>query len=267
MPTTAEYRRLSAILREMERRKNLPPKETEPKEFSELRKQEEQILFAFFEKKITVPPLPSDVTLDKMKTWERQGFKLHYLPQEDMKKNKHLQAWKKQPNYTQYLEASKLPADLMILKEGWALVDTRQKPTYDNGNQMYQHDILAPVLAELRKNIIQNFKHPSSRFNLSSDELENPEVLNAFAEAYGVKPNQITIQKSIEFNVLGNIHHPEWGKPPSNCSEWFSDLYDSGQYRLDSGNSDGGGLSYVSMSSRDSRHGGIGFRALVRFSQ
>lgn len=193
------------------------------------------------------------------------GMKLRYLPPEDMKKNEHLANWTKKPDYKTYVTESKLPMDIMVLKGGWVLVDTRQKPTYDDGNQMYQNDILAPVLEELRKNgVIQNYKHPKSRFNLSPEELEKPEVIAAFAKAYGVKPHQITIQKEIEFNVIGNMHHPEWDK--TNCSERFGDRYDAGRRRLYGGNSVDGGLSYVNWSVRGNRFVSIGFRVLVRFS-
>jgi len=68
----------------------------------------------------------------------------------------------------------------------------------------------------------------------------------------------------IEFNILGNIHHPEWGE--SNCSEWFSDQYKAGLRRLLGGDSDFGGLAYVYSDDPVNRHGGIGFRALGRFS-
>ena len=275
MPTTAEYRRLSAILREMERRESQPlPEETESQEFASLRSKEAASLEKFFEKKISVPQLPPEVTADKVKRWESMGLKLHFLPEEDMKDKTHLKNWKKQPDYKTYVDATKLPADVMTLKGGWVLVDTRQKPEYANGDQMYQNDFLAPVLEALNKQgVIKQRKtdgtalDPKSRFGLSPEELEKPEVIAAFAKAYGVKPEQITIQREIEFNVLGNMYHPEWGEAPSNCSEWFGDPYDAGLRRLYGGRSDSGGLPYVNWFTRASRSDHLGFRVLVRFSR
>ena len=225
---------------------------------------EQQKLHDFFGRDIEVPPLPEGITAEQVQAWEAQHLKLHYLPLIDMSKED-IEGWIK-PDF-KYLTESDLPKDAMLLPGSWLLVDERPKPKYESGNQQYDNDtdFLGPVLEELRqKGLIQSFKHPGSRFYISPQELENPAVIEAIARAYNLKPEQITLPRMIEFNVLGNIHHPEWGE--SNCSEWFSDQYKAGLERLYGGRSDYGGLAYVYSLDPDDRNDFIGFRALGRFS-
>ena len=234
-------------------------------ELSVIMEHEKQKLREFFGRDIAVPPLPEGITLEQVQAWEKQHLKLHYLPPIDMAKETELEHWIK-PDY-QYINESDLPKDAMLLPGSWLLVDERPKPKYESGNQQYDNDtdFLGPVLEELRqKGLIQSFKHPGSRFYISPQELENPAVIEAIARAYNLKPEQITLPRMIEFNVLGNIHHPEWGE--SNCSEWFSDQHKAGLKRLDGGNSVNGGLAYVGSRGPGVRSGNIGFRALGRFS-
>jgi len=168
----------------------------------------------------------------------------------------------------QYITESDLPKDAMKLPGCWVLADAREKPEYTDGNQMYKddEDFLGPVLEGLRsEGLIGQFKHSQSRFNISPKEMEIPEVIAAIAEACGLEPEQISVPRMIEFNILGNIHHPEWGKPPSNCGEWFSDKYAANQGRLFAGFSDFGGFAGVNWRNAVSRYDNAGFRFLGRF--
>ena len=230
--------------------------------------QEGQKLEAFFGRKIEVPPLPEEITPERIEQWEKQKLELHYLPPIDMSKEHELTTWKKEPDFG-YLTKSDLPEGVMILFSGWVLVDAREKPQYDKGNQMYKddEDFLGSVLEELRdRGLIEESNNPQSRFNILLQELEKPEVIAALAAACKLKPEQITIPRLIEFNILGNIYHPEWGEEPSNCSEWFADKYQAGQFRMRGGDSDSGGLECVRWFSPDIRSSQIGFRILARFS-
>jgi len=233
-------------------------------ELSAIIEHEQQKLHDFFGRDIAVPPLPEGITVEQIKAWEAQHLKLHYLPLIDMSKED-IEGWIK-PDF-QHLTESDLPKDAMLLPGSWLLVDERPKPAFESGNQQYDNDtdFLGPVLQELRdKDLIQAFKHPGSRFNISPQELENPAVIEAIARAYNLKPEQITLPRMIEFNILGNIHHPEWGE--SNCSEWFSDQHKAGLGRLRGGRSGLGGLACVLSDDPDYRLDVIGFRALGRFS-
>ena len=85
--------------------------------------------------------------------------------------------------------------------------------------------------------------------------------MNAFAEALDLKPGQASLTETIVWNVLANIHHPEWGT--TDTSEWQKETRGSGG-RLVSGGSDNGGASGVDGGGRP--HGRVGFRPLGRFS-
>ena len=226
----------------------------------------QKILFDFFGENFDIPPIPDTITNEQLELWEKNNLSLRWLPRLDMKRYEDLPAWKKKPNYAQYLDAQKIPDNITTLQGGWMLVDTRDKPGYNNGTQMYEDDFLGPTIAELRaKGIIAPYeKNLQSRFNVSPEELEKPEVIQAFAKAYGLPPNQLFLQRSMEFNLIGNMTNQQWDT--TNTSEWFGDRYDAGQSRLLGGFSDNGGLSYVGWYHRDDRNSFVGFRLLGRFS-
>ncbi len=233
-------------------------------------------LSEFFGRMIEVPDLPEGITLEKMWEWERKRLELHYLPPVDMSEESP-EGWVR-PDFRN-IDPKQLPPGAMLLPGCWVLVDGRPKPKYEDGDQYYKddEDLLEPVLIKLRKRgLIEGFRHVLSRFNVSPEELEKPEVATAFAEAMGLaNPNRefpnpnpqaaVSLPRMIEFNVLGNLYHPEWGRPPSDCYEWFSDRHQGGRRRLRGGYSDGGGLAYVYWGHPVYRDGRTGFRTLGRF--
>ncbi|MFH1704829.1 MAG: hypothetical protein ABH861_02530, partial [Patescibacteria group bacterium] len=136
------------------------------------------------------------------------------------------------------------------------------------GNQMYDKDPLATALEDLnRRGLISQVKsdgtalNPASRFGLKPADFEKPEVIAALAEALDITTDQFSITETIVWNVLANIHHPEWGT--TNTAEWQKEKLGSGK-RLISGGSGYGGASCVDWG------GGaidfVGFRPLARFS-
>ena len=86
----------------------------------------------------------------------------------------------------------------------------------------------------------------------------------AAAEILGVDKERIRVPKEIEFNIVGNLHHPEWGE--TNTSEWLYDTFEGG-HRLLGGYSDGGGLADVDGCRPDDHLDDIGFRLLAEFPQ
>src|SRR3989344_4081304 len=237
---------------------------------SELMKQEAAKLSAFFGESIPVPPLPREITPERIKNWERLGFELHYLPPMDMTEDADFPGWEKKPRRWFYEEIAdgRIAKDATMLPGAWVLVDGRQKPDYAKGAQMYDHDPLAPVLEDLnRRGVISqsNFDEtkldPRSRFGLSPADFTKPEVMNAFAKALDLKPGQASLTETIVWNVLANIHHPEWGT--TDTTEWQKETSGSGG-RLISGRCGYGGASGVGWGGRP--FGRVGFRPLGRFS-
>ncbi len=204
--------------------------------FEKLRSQEQEILSRFFEQTIEVPPLPKEITLERIKAWEEKRLALHYLPEMDMRKflNKDgtskLKEWKKVLIYSEYFDRSTLRSDNFLLKGGWILLDSRKKPVRDTVYE-YDEDFLAPILTELnKKGIIEQRRStrgdllpPSSRFGLSPNELSKPEVIHALAEASNLSPSELALPRSIEMNILSHLHHT-YDSATSGC-EWFADSY------------------------------------------
>jgi len=233
---------------------------------NKLIKQEKEALLKYFGKAIDVPPIPAEITKEKMEFWKQNQFELHYSPGIEIKQTDNFPGQKKKlyDNFYNWIAESKISPDTNKLPTGWFLIDTRPKPQYDNGDQMFTNDILAPVLEELRKDgLIKNYKKTGSRFNVSHDELNILEVKNAFAKALRVKAEHIDLPPAAIYNYLGNAFYPVWGE--TNTWEWFKEKFKRG-FRLSGGRSDGGGLSDVGCGSSGYRGGYLGFRLLVRFS-
>ncbi len=236
-----------------------------------LRSTESRNLSTFFEKQIDVPPVPAEFTPERLEKWEQLGLEVHYIPPEKMTKGRKLKKWKKRPNdwFYQQISEGKLPPTALELPAGWYVLDGRSKPSYQEGDQMYENDPLADALRELnRRGLISQTNYdkskqldPSSRFGLSPDDFEKSEVINALAEALDIPPANLSLPPAILSNFLANLYHPEWGE--TDTSEWQKETYGSGT-RLVAGSSDHGGASYVSW--HDRAYAYFGFRPLGRFS-
>lgn len=238
-----------------------------PEIFRDLIKIEKIKLKEFFGYDIDVPKIPKEITIERLEKWQKQGLELHYLPDINMTEDKDFPGWskgKRPENLYQYIKNGKVDKDATNLPGKWVLIDVRAKPQYDDGNQMYDNDILGPVIKELReKGLIYDCKQKDSRAYISWDDLNKDEVKKAFAKVLDAKPENIRLPRAIEWNVLGNLHHGDWGK--TNTWEWFEDKHGSGN-RLFGGLSDYGGLMCVDSDSSGFGSDDLGFRPLVCFS-
>jgi hypothetical protein len=240
----------------------------EAMEFRELVERETESLRNFFGYDVEVPSLPDEVTPERYEKWKEMGFELHYLPAEEMKKDSNFPGWKTKPRdwFYENIKNKKVDADAATLPAAWVLSDTREKPQYQDGKQMYENDILAETLEDLRKKkVITDFEVKGSRFRISWDELHKPEVKKAIAEALDVPEDSLRLPRAIEWNYLGNAYHPKWGE--TDTWEWFEDSLEKGARRLDGGHSGDGGLSFVSWDAPSDRYDDLGFRPQVVFSR
>ncbi|GEM_PF-5470881 len=171
--------------------------------------------------------------------------------------------------FWEQMEKGTIDQDAGKLPGMWVLLDSTQKPNYDDGRQMYEEDALFPVLKrgreEGRIQITDWTKHVpvGSRFGVSADEV-NTFALPEVATLLGVKREQVSMPREIEFNVAGNARHPEWGQ--TNTWEWMADRFGVGG-RLVGGVSGHGGLADVRHIASDYRNRFIGFRFQVAFPQ
>lgn len=225
-----------------------------------------------FRRDLEVPQPPAEL-FETLQNFAERGItkfdETYYLP--GLRLTQDDQLWKgrgkvKPGNYFwQHIENGNFPSDVTVLEEGWYIGDKRGKPMYQNGQQRYgEDDYMEPLMAHLRtSNRIQKYSRvPNySRFGASPEEIEGV-ILPTFAEmseARGIVRNR----RYIEFNVRGNMVHPEWGQ--TNIWEWFGDPVFAGAYRLFGGDSDGGGLADVHDSSVGDRNDVTGFSPVVYF--
>ncbi len=222
---------------------------------------EEAILSSKFKRRVEVPALPDWITLEKMEEWERKRLELHYLPPFDMSEESP-EGWVKP--HVRHIDLEKMPPDFMVLPGCWVVCDGRPKPKYENSDTMYEDDeeFLSPVLEGLVKARLINKwgLNPKSRFFVSLYDLNKPEVMAALAGAYGLKPGDVAVQRMVEFNALGNLHHPEWGEPSSESAEWFNEKVLDGEYKVYGGDGRSGGLSSLFNVYPGENVNGIAFR-------
>ncbi len=228
---------------------------------------EKQAVSAFFGKDIAVSEPPAELfqTLEQMSKIGITGFEPHFLPQVSLTEKSKIPGWKVKPEswFWQKIKEGKISKDAATLQEGWYLVDKRKKPNYDNGQQRYDNDYAEPIMADLRKTgKIQKYSSVPdiSRFGASPEEIEQV-ILPEAVRITGTK-GDLTAKRYIEFNVWGNMFHPEWGQ--TNTLEWFADRFGDSS-RLYGGYSVAGGLTSVHDVWSGHRHGDVAFSPVVRF--
>ena len=228
---------------------------------------------SFLGKDTIVPTPPQELSVAMLKAKEIgwTQAEAHFFPKIEFEQDSNFPGWTVKPEewYWQQIKTGTVAKDAATLEEGWIIIDGSQKPQYKDGKQMYENDPFTLLLTQLRKE--GKIQVPdwcrdipkASRFGVSDDELRGS-VNPANANLLGVQPEeQVRVPKEIEFNVLGNLYHPEWGK--TNTWEWLEDKFEDGN-RLIGGNSDSGGLARVNGHASDNRDNFLGFRPLVVFS-
>lgn len=238
----------------------------------ELITQKKEAWKQFLGKEIDVPQPPQQLLEVASRAQEHgiTSFEAHFLPKMEFKQNSRFPLWQIRPEDRcfQMIKEGRVAKDTAKLPGVWVLIDSTQKPNYDYGKQLYQNDGFGTILADLREEGIiavpESYKHVpnTSRFAVTPDERE-AHFNTRLAQILAINPSQVRIVREIEFNVIGNIHHPEWGQ--TNTLEWFDDSF-GGDGRLYGGCSGLGGLAHVSCYWSDGRYDIIGFRPLVEFS-
>lgn len=240
--------------------------------FADLIKCEKKKLEKFFGQKIEVSAPPREITKKRLKKWKQQGFELHYLPDAIMSADKDYPGWKYKPfslfDYVREREIANIPEGMnektLTLSAGWILIDGRKMPDLDEDSPMYENDILGDVIAKLRtENMIEPYGNTKSRYNITWEELNKNETKEVFALVLGVDSQQIDLPRAIEWNVIGNLHHQQWGK--TQCQEWFKEVHIAGG-PFCGGYISSGGISGIYW---ENGHGiwNTGFRLIVHFPE
>jgi hypothetical protein len=198
---------------------------------------------------------------EKIEDWRRLGLEPHFLPEVVMAHNDSYLTWKVKLEKWYYLKTDQgkilrsINGNLVAEKEPFklegiiVLIDTRLKPAYEGGKQMYEDDnLLGPVIEELRKEgKIAKYEYgpQSSRFGLSSNEWEGY-VKPVLAEKLSLKPNQIRLERTIEANVIPQLYPYMCRKDDggTNTWIWYEEFFGSDDCRLHGGLSGRFGLAF-----------------------
>lgn len=184
----------------------------------------------FFGKEINIPNPPPKL-LEVLKKAEQEGLGLeaHYLPPFSFRKDSKIKGWEVRPEewFWQKINEGEIDSEATKIDRGWILVGTNRGGFGRSWDDVHQDDL--------------------------------PRLANKL----GVENSQVRLPKEIEFNVLGNVFHPEWGQDYK--WEWFEDNFGGGD-RLLGGRSGKGGLADVRCDWPGHRPNDVGFRPLVVFS-
>jgi len=216
---------------------------------------------------------------EKLMAWLALGLEPHFLPKVEMSREVQFPGWKVKPNdwFWQQLQAGKILRDRngelvaakVVKLEGiTVLIDTRLKPRYKSGKQMWESDtLLGPILIQLReKEKIAKYEYGTqgSRFGVSADEWED-EVKPALAGKIGLEPSQPRFERVIEASAIPQLYHymlrKEDGK--TNTWVWYDEYFGGRSSRLRGGDSGNGGLAGVDWSGARNNWGDGSFRPLA----
>lgn len=208
--------------------------------------------------------IPQEVSevLDRAKDAGITSLEPYHLSGVTLAQDSQVEGWNKRPEprfWERIANGEIAPAKL---PDAWVLVDKTERPGYKDGKQLHENDPFGSLLKRLRREKkVETIKGipETSRFGLSHDELTKV-VLPEIATLLGVDASQVRLPKAIEFNVIGNSKHPEWGN--TNTWEWFADGFGVSR-RLFGGGSGDGGLTLVPHLWSDNHYVNVAFRPLV----
>jgi hypothetical protein len=218
---------------------------------------------------------------EQIRAWDKLKLKPHFLPGVVLTRESDFSGWKVKPNdwYWQQLVAGNLKrlaanGELKAVEQARlegivALIDTRFKPKYQDGRQMFasDRDFFGEIIVQLReKDQIQRYDSgpQSSRFGISAIEWQE-HVRPKVAEKLGLETTQVRLELAIEANVIPQLY-PSMPRAKDGTTDtyvWFEEFFESIAYRLHGGRSVCGGLAGVNWRYSDDRWSGRAVRPLV----
>jgi len=193
--------------------------------------------------------------------WQKLELEPHFLPPVMMLPEAGFPGWKIKPEnwYYQQVAGRKIlyrqpDGSIMVDKEAFklngitVLVDTRLKPQFKNGEQMFKNDnLLGPIIERLRikERIVQYEDGPqSSRFGVSANEWEE-HIKPALAEFLSIEVSQVRLERAIEANVIPQLypHMPRQEDGQTNTQVWYEEYFRGPSRRLLGGRSPWLGLA------------------------
>lgn len=207
----------------------------------------------------------------RIQEWQKLGLEPHFLPEVVMSEDTKFNGWKIKPKKWYYQKVAerkvlrqqdgKLVTEIEIKLEGIiVLIDTRLKPVYRDGKQMWENDnLLGEIIERLRKEgkiAKYDYGPQSSRFGVSTDKADSEwgwNVKPALAGLLGLEVLQVRLERMIEANVIPQLypHMPRRKDGKTNTWVWYEEFFKGRVYRLGGGNSGYGGLAHVRLSYYD----------------
>ncbi len=214
--------------------------------------------------------------------WSELGLEPHFLPQVTMSSGEDFPGWKIKLDggdnwYYEQVDEQRivlcqangdLTPETLVLNGITVLIDTRMKPEFNGGKQMFENDnLFNSVMRELReREKIASFTqgNPPSRFGTSSIEWEEY-IRPSLAKHIGLEVSQIRLERAVEANVISQLYPymPRALDGGTNTWLWCEEYFIDSSRRLLGGGLSGGGLSAVRARGSDSRWEGRGLRALA----
>ncbi len=197
----------------------------------------------------------------KIRFWTKLLLEPHFLPEVVMSQDASFKGWKVKPESRYYEKAAggkifrNINGQLVVDKEPFklegitVLIDTRLKPRYNDGKQMYENDnLLGPIIEKLRKNgSITKYEYgsQSSRFGTSADNEWGERIKPAFAEFLSV--SRVLLEPAIVANIIPQLYPYMPRKDDGNTDTWvwYEEYFEGRDRRLGGGYSGLGGLAHV----------------------
>lgn len=215
----------------------------------------------------------------KIRFWQKLGLEPGFFPVIALSQDAELKGWTIKPNswFYQHIAAGKIFRDIngqlitvnaANLEGITVLIDTRLKPQYNNGKQMYEKDnLLGPVIEQLRKaGKIQKYEYgpQSSRFGVSANEWES-QVKPVLAQKLCLNANQVRLECATEANVISKMYSymPRKNDGDTNTWVWYEEFFEVRVNRLLGGYSGYGGLAHVHWDSSGGHWHSGSFRPLA----
>lgn len=218
---------------------------------------------------------------DKVKEWKKLLLEPHFLPKITMDRKADFPGWKVRPDNHAYEVVyqgkvlRKIDGKIKPDKKAHhlfgqtVLIDTRLKPTYQDGKQMYRDDnsFLGSILTELRQvEKISRYEYgkPSSRFGVSADEWEN-QIKSVLNQDKRFSSLTWRLERGIEGCVIPQLysHMPRKDNGQTNTWVWYEEYFGVPSHRLHGGDSDYGGLADFLWDWSGGRWGGGSFYPLA----
>lgn len=225
----------------------------------------EKFLIHRLKRKIKVDPFPPQFTLPFLTRAAEFGQRPVFFPDIEICQDSKFDNFVMPPeDFYNWIRSGQIAPDSAKLKKGWCLVNFTPAIYSTDKVRVYPDDPFAPIIKRLREeDEIEEYRSSSplgSRFAITGSEW--PKVFAALGLEIEVSPDQINLERCIEYNFLGNVYDPDRGK--FNSWESFADLLGDSK-RLAGGCCSNGGLAHVESLWVDARIGDLAGRPLVSF--